>query len=50
MRGKGGPHKSKDKEGRGYVTEKIRKELEELDEKYIEEELEEYEKKKNGIS
>lgn len=35
----GGPHNSKDKEARGYVTEKIKKELDEIDKLWIEDEL-----------
>lgn len=40
---KGGPFNIKDKEGKSYIKHKIQKELEELDEKWIEEEIKEFE-------
>lgn len=47
MRRGGGPFKTKDKEGKSYRTLKIKKELEEIDKKYIEEELKEFEEKED---
>jgi hypothetical protein len=41
-KGKGGPFKDKNKDGRSYRNQKIKKELEELDRKYIETEVDEY--------
>lgn len=38
---RGGPFKKKDKEGKSYVTQKVKKELEETDEEWIEEEINE---------
>ena len=40
---KGGPFKNKDKEGKSYISQKIKKELDELDEEWIEDELIDYE-------
>lgn len=40
---RGGPFTHKDKEGRSYAKKKINKELEELDEKWIKEEIKDYE-------
>ena len=42
-RGKGGPFKHKDKDGKSYVSQKIKKELDELDQEWIEDELIDYE-------
>jgi hypothetical protein len=42
MRGKSGPFKDKDTDGRAYKKKKIRKEVDEFDEKYIKEEVDEY--------
>jgi len=36
---RGGPFNRKDKEGKSYVNQKIKKELDELDEEWIEDEL-----------
>lgn len=42
-RHRGGPFKNKDKEGRSYRQQKIQKEVDLLDKRYIEEELKEFE-------
>ena len=39
---RGGPFKDKDKDGRSYRNEKIKKEIDQLDKKYIETEIDEY--------
>ncbi len=39
---RGGPFNIKDKEGRSYRSQKIKKEVDELDEKYIKEEIDDY--------
>ena len=44
---KGGAFKTKDREGKSYISQKIKKELEEIDEKWIEEEINDTVSKRN---
>ncbi|MGI0010141.1 MAG: hypothetical protein ACREAE_01930 [Nitrosopumilaceae archaeon] len=39
---KGGPFKKKDKDAKAYVNQKIKKELDKLDDKWIDEEINEH--------
>ena len=44
---RGGPFKTKDRDAKAYVNRKIKKELEELDDRWVDEEINDYQRNKS---